>query len=278
MEVVGGDLVAEAAAAAVEHHHHLLGAVEPEGPREVGDRRCPPAGAPGPRGSGCPSRACRSGAGRARWRGRSRRRGRRPRSSRPPRCSRDRRASRSRSARPSRRRPAARRGTPAVEMRTKPSRPTPAGTSAASASTSSARRGRTSGQTRSVRTSRIPQLMSKPMPPGEITPARRVEGRDAADREAVAPVGVGHAEARLDDARQRRDVRGLHEHLVVHRRDQRLAPEDPHRHVHARPQAGRELEDAFTHALESSRMRHVARLAARNLLTSIRVPPIHARN
>jgi hypothetical protein len=63
----------------------------------------------------------------------------------------------------------------------------------------------------------MPQLMSKPMPPGEITPLR-VHGRDAADREAVAPVGVGHARLGSDDPGQRGDVRGLLEDLVVHLR------------------------------------------------------------
>ena len=129
-----------------------------------------------------------------------------------------------------------------------------------------------------MRTSRMPQLMSKPMPPGEITPLRGVEGGDAADREAVAPVGVGHAEARLDDAGQRGDVRRLHEDLVVHRLDQRAAAEHAHGHVHAGPETRRELVHPFTHALESRRMRHSATLPPRNLLTSIRVPPIHARN
>src|SRR5262249_34863438 len=37
----------------------------------------------------------------------------------------------------------------------------------------------------------------------------RIEGRHAADREAVAPVNVGHRERRADDARQARDVRDL---------------------------------------------------------------------
>ena len=48
----------------------------------------------------------------------------------------------------------------------------PAGTRTASLSTSSRSLGFTSDHTRSVRTRRMPQLMSKPIPPGEITPLR----------------------------------------------------------------------------------------------------------
>ena len=53
---------------------------------------------------------------------------------------------------------------------TKPLVPTPAGTRSNSASTSSRMRGRTSSSVRSVSASRMPQLMSKPIPPGEMTP------------------------------------------------------------------------------------------------------------
>src|SRR5581483_10779688 len=42
-----------------------------------------------------------------------------------------------------------------------------------------------------------------------------VERRDPADREAVAPVDVGHREGRADDPRKRRDVRDLLERSVV---------------------------------------------------------------
>ena len=54
-----------------------------------------------------------------------------------------------------------------------------------------------------------------------------VEGRDAADRESVAPVRIGHRERRADQPRQARDVRDLLEHLVVHRGEQRAAAVEP---------------------------------------------------
>jgi hypothetical protein len=55
--------------------------------------------------------------------------------------------------------------------------PTPDGTAAKSASTSSVSFGRTSASVSVVRNTRMPQLMSKPIPPGEITP---VSARNAA--------------------------------------------------------------------------------------------------
>jgi hypothetical protein len=74
--------------------------------------------------------------------------------------------------------------------------------------------------------------------------ASRIHGCDATDGEAVTPVGVGHAEARLDDPRQRGDVRGLDEHVVVHRVRELLRREDANRNPHARPEAGSQLEYA----------------------------------
>ena len=68
------------------------------------------------------------------------------------------------------------------ERRTKPFAPTPAGTEPNSAAITSCRRGRTSSSLRSVRMSRIPQLMSNPMPPGEITP-------ESARKAATPPIG-----------------------------------------------------------------------------------------
>ena len=62
----------------------------------------------------------------------------------------------------------------------------------------------------------MPQLMSKPMPPGEITPVRGVHGGDAADGEAVAPVAVGHAVSVVDDAGEAGDVGGLLEDPGLH--------------------------------------------------------------
>ena len=73
--------------------------------------------------------------------------------------------------------------------------PTPAGTAAKSLSVSSLRRGRTSSIERSVFTSLMPQLMSKPMPPGDMTPpCLDVHCRDPPYRESVAEMAVGHAE------------------------------------------------------------------------------------
>ena len=62
----------------------------------------------------------------------------------------------------------------------------------------------------------------------------RVEGRHAADREAVAPVGIGHGVGRLQDTRQPGHVRGLLEDLVVHLLDQIATRVDHRRHPHAR--------------------------------------------
>jgi len=57
----------------------------------------------------------------------------------------------------------------------------------------------------------------------ETHPARRhdptlvgIEGGDAADRKAVAPMGIGHRERCLDDAGERGDIGDLLRHLVVH--------------------------------------------------------------
>ena len=66
-----------------------------------------------------------------------------------------------------------------------------------------------------VRTSRTPQLMSKPTPPGETTPSRLVHGRHAADGEPVSPVDVRHGDAGLQHAGQRGDVGHLLERLLV---------------------------------------------------------------
>ena len=158
---------------------------------------------------------------------------RRRRCSRRPPCRRDPARCRSRAARPSARpRPAPPRARPAPGARSRARRPLPAPARPAHPRAPRSR-GSTSGQVRSLRTSRMPQLMSKPMPPGEITPAARVDGGHAADREAVAPVRVGHHQARPDDARQRRDVGRLHEDLLVHLADELLGGEDARRHAHA---------------------------------------------
>ena len=59
-----------------------------------------------------------------------------------------------------------------------------------------------------------------------------IERRDAADREAVAPMGVRHGVGRLHDAGQRRDIDRLLEDLVVHVADQLLVGVDDRRHAH----------------------------------------------
>src|SRR5581483_2832140 len=63
----------------------------------------------------------------------------------------------------------------------------------------------------------------------------RVEGRDAADGEAVPPVDVGHRHAAAHDAGERRDVGHLLEGVVLlHVREERVAGEDAARDAHAR--------------------------------------------
>ena len=59
-----------------------------------------------------------------------------------------------------------------------------------------------------------------------------IEGRDAADRKAVAPMGVGHRIGGVDDARQARDIADLLEDLVVHLGDQPLVAVKHGRHTH----------------------------------------------
>src|SRR3989304_3333328 len=51
-----------------------------------------------------------------------------------------------------------------------------------------------------------------------------IEGGDAPDGEAVAPVGVGHGEGGGENAGQGRDVRDRLVDLVVHGPDERLPP------------------------------------------------------
>ena len=79
---------------------------------------------------------------------------------------------------------------------------------------------------RPVRKVRTPQEISKPTPPAEMTPPCGVEGGDAADGEAVAPVGVGHGVGAFDDAGQGGDVADLLGDLVVHAGDQVLGGVD----------------------------------------------------
>ena len=59
-----------------------------------------------------------------------------------------------------------------------------------------------------------------------------IEGRDAADRKAVAPMRVRHDIASFDDAGQGSDIGGLFADFVVHVTEQRLVGEDDRRHAH----------------------------------------------
>ncbi len=63
----------------------------------------------------------------------------------------------------------------------------------------------------------MPQLMSYPTPPGEMTPVLRIEGGNPSDRKAIAPMAVRHAERIAADARQAGDIGDLIEHAAVHR-------------------------------------------------------------
>ena len=128
--------------------------------------------------------------------------------------------------------------------RTKPRAPTPLGTARKSASTSSVSRGRTSI---------LGELRAKEPHPAvdvEADAARRDDARvgakrgHPADREAVAPVAVGHAERGAHDPGQAGDVRHLLEHAGVHLPEQRLGGVDARGHEHARLLARRDLPDA----------------------------------
>ena len=57
----------------------------------------------------------------------------------------------------------------------------------------------------------------------------RIEGRHAADRETIAPVGVRHGIGRLHDSGQRRDIGRLLVDFVVHVADQLLIGVDDRR-------------------------------------------------
>ena len=64
---------------------------------------------------------------------------------------------------------------------------------------------------------RMPQLMSNPMPPGEITPpVLHVHGCDATNGKPIAAVAVGHAECVAADAGQCGDVADLLVNSLVH--------------------------------------------------------------
>lgn len=64
-----------------------------------------------------------------------------------------------------------------------------------------------------------------------------IEGGDAADGEAVAPVGIGHRVRRRDDPRQAGDVGHLLGDLFVHRFQQFARSED-HPGTRMRPATG----------------------------------------
>ena len=111
--------------------------------------------------------------------------------------------------------------------------PTPAGIWRNSESASAFCTGRMSATVRPVSMVRTPQEMSKPTPPAETTPpCVGIEGRDAADREAVAPVRIGHRVGCPHDPGQRRDIDRLLIDLVVHVADQLFVRVDDGRHAH----------------------------------------------
>ena len=83
-----------------------------------------------------------------------------------------------------------------------------------------------------------PQETSKPTPPAETTPpASGIEGGDAANRKAIAPMRVGHGVGGPHDPRQLRDIGDLLEDLVVHFGNERFCGED-HAGTRISPRAG----------------------------------------
>ncbi len=116
---------------------------------------------------------------------------------------------------------------------TKPLTPTPVGTRRNRRSTSSLIFGLTSERRRFVRTSRIPQLMSKPIPPGEMTPF-------SGSKAATPPIGKPYPQCAsamayeyFDDPREHRDVRDLLDHPGVHRLEELLGGVDAGGDVHS---------------------------------------------
>src|SRR3989304_5603828 len=75
--------------------------------------------------------------------------------------------------------------------------------------------------------------VAEPEPARRDDAGARPERRDAPDREAVAPVAVGHAEGGPHDPRQARDVGHLLEDALIHLGEQRLGRVDARRHAHA---------------------------------------------
>ena len=173
-------------------------------------------------------------------------RDRRPRSSRPPRCA----SQILRRAVAAAHRPAravaqhlARTRTREQRHETARSRPRPA-RARQSVSTSSRRRGCTSSSVRLVQHQAHAAVDVEADAARRDHAAGRIHRRHAADRKAVAPVRVGHDEARADDAGQAGDVGGLLKDRIVHRVEQLARRVDADRHAHARPPAGRNLPDA----------------------------------
>ena len=75
--------------------------------------------------------------------------------------------------------------------------------------------------------------------------AVRVHRRHAADREAVAPVAVRHAEGVVDDAGQAGHVGDLVEDAGLHAAQQRLRGDDPRRDPHPLLEGDREFPDGI---------------------------------
>ena len=59
-------------------------------------------------------------------------------------------------------------------------------------------------------TSRTPQLMSYPTPPGEMTPpSAGIGGTHSTDAKTISPVDVGHGQAGMLNTWQERDIGDL---------------------------------------------------------------------
>ena len=167
-DVVGAHLVAQPARSGVDEHRHLpLG--QPVRLRRHGGRAPHPPLRP--RRSDCPTRSCRAGRGRAAWPAPRRPRDPLPRGRHRPRCE----PGRPRSPGPARAgsgspRAAPDRGPPASNRSRGLAYP-PDGMLRLSSWTRLSSRGATVACDRLEVSSRTPQLMSYPTPPGEMTPS-----------------------------------------------------------------------------------------------------------
>ena len=88
-----------------------------------------------------------------------------------------------------------------------------------------------------------------------------VEGGDATDREAIAPVRVGHAHGRADDAGQARDVEDLLADLLVEVLEELFSAGETHRDAHV--PFHRDLAHARRHGSEVLRLHTSTTVCAR---------------